>query len=712
MKLIHFYFAFLFFYLNAAHANDLSFKSDHYKLEKGKSYVLATGNVVVKKDGQVVKADKIKLYQKRKYVEAEGNVKISFRGFEVETQKAKWDFKKESGELEDFVMLTANKFKITGQKLIKKNEKNFTLYKGSVSSCLECLQAWALHGERIDVEIGGYAKAYNALFLMFGFPALFSPYFVLPVKNKRQSGLLIPYYRFEPRFGHQWGVPYYFVLGEESEILSDYRYSTRAGHLVKTDFQYIKSQLDYIKSNKILSYQSKSTNYNQDFRFWFEGRQRWQISPNWTQNLKWAVPSDPFFSGEFRNDFAVDGFALLNNHLSFSRLGEKSYLDLSLQYYAQNLGRKSNLKQQSDSHFILPSVHFSFEDTWLLPELLNTFELDINSYRRFDGSYRDFKTNWIRNGERLSLKFDHQYIRQLGHGIRSKSSVQQKLGGYHFGLPLLKKTAARYRLQLEQSLETRFSRYYSAENGERMWRHRIVPNLSWSYEALDWRSKHDFFEQGFLPNPMANNKVSPQFDLHDPSLAEDLDYPFYSIVEELKLDSHHYLTMGIDNELLLRRGSKDRKYFDLLNFQFATLFDLDKNSFEYLFAESQFKYSYFDWQFSLAAHLPSNRVDFSSDFIFKLKWIHFFIDLEKLKNRESYLLGTSVFLGDFRLSSSLQYGAAFKSLIMQKYGLFYQSPSKCWLVGLELRKHPGSQTFEYFPSFFLSYQELGKVGQL
>jgi LPS-assembly protein len=85
-----------------------------------------------------------------------------------------------------------NPFLFEGKLVVKTGPNAYTIYSGSVTSCLLPHPDWQLFANKISVN-GGQARAAGSTFKLLGLPLLFLPYVSHPVDtNERQSGLLIP----------------------------------------------------------------------------------------------------------------------------------------------------------------------------------------------------------------------------------------------------------------------------------------------------------------------------------------------------------------------------------------------------------------------------------------------------------------------------------------------------------------------------------------
>ncbi len=81
---------------------------------------------------------------------------------------------------------------IQGTKIERLGESDFRIEEGTFTTCNGEVPSWKFGASRMDVTLGGYARARNMIFYLKDIPSLYFPYMVYPAKTERESGLLIP----------------------------------------------------------------------------------------------------------------------------------------------------------------------------------------------------------------------------------------------------------------------------------------------------------------------------------------------------------------------------------------------------------------------------------------------------------------------------------------------------------------------------------------
>lgn len=110
---------------------------------------------------------------------------------------------------------TAHKVEIIQQPKGKK----ITLQQATYTNCPPNDHAWYLSSKKLilDQQLG-QGKAWQNTLYFYRKPILYLPYFRFPLKNKRQSGFLIPHYHYNSQNGSSLNIPYYLNLASHYDM--------------------------------------------------------------------------------------------------------------------------------------------------------------------------------------------------------------------------------------------------------------------------------------------------------------------------------------------------------------------------------------------------------------------------------------------------------------------------------------------------------------
>jgi LPS-assembly protein len=138
----------------------------------------------------------------------------------------------------------SNPFLFEGAVVVKTGPTDYTIYNGSVTTCLLPNPDWQLSSRKITMD-GGKARAAKSTFTLLGIPLLFFPYVTHPTdSNGRQSGLLIPEFGYSSASkdtgskGATIGEQLYLVLGRSADLTLGTIYYSLRGFSENGTFRY------------------------------------------------------------------------------------------------------------------------------------------------------------------------------------------------------------------------------------------------------------------------------------------------------------------------------------------------------------------------------------------------------------------------------------------------------------------------------------------
>ena len=140
----------------------------------------------------------------------------------------------------------SNPFLFSGRILEKTGPEDYTLYDGTVTSCLLPRPDWLFSSRRL-VLAGGKVHSADATFRLLGVPILFFPYLTAPATGQgRQSGLLIPVLGDSSTKGITVGENAYITLGRSADLTVGTVYYSLRGFSESGTFRYRGHNLDFI----------------------------------------------------------------------------------------------------------------------------------------------------------------------------------------------------------------------------------------------------------------------------------------------------------------------------------------------------------------------------------------------------------------------------------------------------------------------------------
>ncbi len=229
----------------------------------GDTYLLA-GDVDITFRNRRIQADSVQLNQGTGEVVAEGHLRVSGGENDESIQASHGTFNLRTGMGRFYDVSgsagmrggsslpsglpgtrgleSSNPFLFTGRVVEKNGDKNgvadYTIYDGTVTSCLLPTPDWLFSSHKLQVH-GGKAHAVNSTFHLVGLPVFFLPYLTAPVQaDQRQSGILIPVLGDSSTKGITVGEQVYLTLGRSADVTAGLVYYSLRGYAESGTLRY------------------------------------------------------------------------------------------------------------------------------------------------------------------------------------------------------------------------------------------------------------------------------------------------------------------------------------------------------------------------------------------------------------------------------------------------------------------------------------------
>lgn len=145
-------------------------------------------------------------------------------------------------------MSSLNYFQLSGETIVKTDGNDFLSESAVWTPCF-CEEGetpdWGFRSDHIEAQQGGYADFHHAIIEVKGIPILYLPYIKVPIKDRRQSGLLIPTIGEDRR--NKSGVIYsqaaFFDLGADRDATVTVDNFENRGTRLGSEFRVQKTKL-------------------------------------------------------------------------------------------------------------------------------------------------------------------------------------------------------------------------------------------------------------------------------------------------------------------------------------------------------------------------------------------------------------------------------------------------------------------------------------
>jgi LPS-assembly protein len=173
----------------------------------------AIGNVVITHLRNTIYGEKAKINFNTGETEVIGNVRYIAPELTLYGTKLKYNFLSRQIDLDNARVLSEG-FVVTGKKILQTSNDIIYGEEAEYTTCKDCPESWSVFGKKITIEIGKYIRIKHAFIKVNGVVAMYFPYIVFPIKQKRESGLLFPLISFKPKEGFQYQQPIFWAIDD------------------------------------------------------------------------------------------------------------------------------------------------------------------------------------------------------------------------------------------------------------------------------------------------------------------------------------------------------------------------------------------------------------------------------------------------------------------------------------------------------------------
>jgi LPS-assembly protein len=480
------------------------------------------GHVSITRGPETVTADRALWSDRQNTAEVVGNIRIQTGEFIIMANRAIINLDLQMAKIYDgSAFFPAQNYYLKGALIERLGEKIIHIENGSATTCDGPNPSWTIEAESLTVTQGGYATASGVSFNAGGqVPIVRTPYFVFPVKNERQSGLLFPGLANSSRDGLTVALPLFWATGENHDLTYTPVWREKRGlaNTLEGRYHFEKGrglwQFTYLNDNdpQHFYYKNSPDLERTKERYWLRAQNEWHFGA-WDLNLNLDLVSDPLYLAEFRNDF--DGFfnsynalsrefghsvneyldPLRNSSLFAQRTGYDTFFRGTLEYtedlYSQ--GNRDTIQKLPSLQYNMvsrPVVNSLSGDPRNLPRVSLNMRYDYFTRSSNQWSYTD------ETGHRMILNPSMTWNTPVGGlaTFRLDGELELSMYGVNGHRPYDRtvigaREAARHdrrdnRLTgaLEAALSTTFSRVYSGGPGDASaTRHQFSPTIAFSY---------------------------------------------------------------------------------------------------------------------------------------------------------------------------------------------------------------------------------------
>ncbi len=525
--------------------SDITLNADDLVHSHNNQIINLNGNVKIIFSGYYFAADSAIVNFKEGKITAMNNVILQNIDSYVEAEKIIYNYEKQSAIIEGGFIQAGNT-NFQGDLIERIDENTYVAENAIYTTCTNCPGTWSIYGKKITAEIGGYAKIKLPILKIFDFPIFALPGLIIPLKSKRQTGLLTPSFEHSSTNGISISQPFFWNISPHQDattttkiyeergikLLQEYRYSlspTSRGQLNVGTLYDRRFSFTDISSDPTIRKNRHFLRYIHQYNLKYGIIQRAEL--NYISDLRYLR--------DFPEDMEEPGNSSLQNNFSVTKNFDNHHLS-ALVNFNQNLLKEDPFANNDNAIHKLPQISYSLIEH----QINNTpllFNLNFN-YTRFHrtGKYFDDicddtpanpcndnqvittpkrvttegngvfdpEIDLIRAGQRMDFTPTLSLPFQLASALDVNSSLTWRETFYRFALDssannLLDNSTSRSYLEPKISIRTYFSRVYgnNQDVSSNLYKHIIEPEIEYSAVNMIQKPEHIFFgdfeEQSF-----------------------------------------------------------------------------------------------------------------------------------------------------------------------------------------------------------------------
>ena len=300
--------------------------------------VTATGNVVLRRDDQTVRADAVTWDRKTGQIVATGNIRlVDPSGNVLYTERVELTDALKTGAIDNLLLVLREGGRLAAAHGVRDADGVVQLDKAAYSGCAiedsdGCPRkpSWEITAVKVSYNPADQHVRYKgAVFHLFGLGLLPLPGLAHTLDNRAENGLLVPDIKSSAANGLEFIDSYYIRFNDNRDLTVGGYLFTNALPMVSAKFRQLTDigafQITgYVTQSRAISVSGVPTS-NFNFRGYFDTNGHAQFSENWGITSSIRLATDRTFLRRYDISFDDE----LRSTINLERIGPSSYLSLA-----------------------------------------------------------------------------------------------------------------------------------------------------------------------------------------------------------------------------------------------------------------------------------------------------------------------------------------------------------------------------------------------
>ena len=322
----------------AEETREVAFESNEIEYNYDQEIVTASGNVILRSEGQSVRADRVVWDRNANLITASGNIRFLDRdGNLLYTDSLTLTDDMKIAAMKNLLLALREGGRLAANSGERSADGTIVLDHAAYSACAVeddegCPKqpSWRIVAEQViydpDLKL---VRFKGAMLELFGMRLVPLPHLSVATDGRAISGLTVPNIRYSPSNGIEFSQGYYWRISDSQDLSATAYVYAEAPPMISAQYRSLTGNgafqlTGYATRSQRVSIAPSPGSPQNDWRGYFFGNGRFQFSPEWSLTASARVASDRTFLRRY--DISRDD--RLRSNFNVERINDNSYLSI------------------------------------------------------------------------------------------------------------------------------------------------------------------------------------------------------------------------------------------------------------------------------------------------------------------------------------------------------------------------------------------------